>query len=100
MGESMDPSQGPGQRKSRVQRSAEHTRDVGSFTVIPAMIMVGLLGGYFLGAWLEGRFGYEPWLGFGGLVLGGVASVRKVVQVMRGAQRRNPKSTRPSGLPR
>ena len=100
MGESMDPSQGSGRHKSRAQRARESARDLGTYTAIPAMILVGLVGGYFLGVWLEGRYGYEPWLGLGGLVLGGVASVRKVVQVLRTAQRRNANRARPSNSSR
>ena len=57
------------------------------------MIVVGLLGGFFLGYWLEGRYGHAPWLGFAGLVLGGVASVRKVVQTVREEQRRQQRGT-------
>lgn len=100
MGDSMDPSPGSRPRKSRVKRATETTRDVGTYTAIPAMILVGLVGGYFLGVWLESRFGYEPWLGLGGMVLGGAASIRKVVQVLRTAQRRNANRARPPYSPR
>ena len=60
---------------------------VGSIPValndVRADLAVGLLGGYFAGSWLEGRYGHAPWFSFGGLVLGGVASVRKMVQIFR-----------------
>ena len=36
-----------------------------------------------LGAWIEGRVGGEPWFGVGFAVLGGVASVRKIIQMVR-----------------
>jgi F0F1-type ATP synthase assembly protein I len=55
---------------------------------MPAMLVIGLVGGFFLGRWLEGRFGHAPWLSFGGMVVGGVASVRKIVQAVRKEQRR------------
>ena len=57
------------------------------------LVAVGLLGGYFAGTWLEGRYGHAPWFSFGGLVLGGVASVRKMVQILNEERRR--KSRRP-----
>lgn len=84
----------PDPRPGRLERHARKARTLGVATVIPSMILVGLLGGYFLGAWLEGRYGYAPWLGFAGLVLGGVASVRKVVQLLREEQRRERGSDR------
>jgi F0F1-type ATP synthase assembly protein I len=56
---------------------------------IMAMIFVGPVLGYFLGVWLESRWGHAPWLGFVGLVLGGVASVRKVMQLLRQSQSRD-----------
>ncbi len=84
----MDPSTGPKKRPNRVVRAAENARTMGAATAIPSMILIGLLGGYFLGAWLERRYGHAPWLSFGGLVLGGVVSVRKVVEVLRQEQRR------------
>jgi F0F1-type ATP synthase assembly protein I len=73
---------------SRLARKAESVRSIGAWTAFPTMMVIGLLGGYFAGAWLEGRYGHAPWLGFGGMVLGGAASVRKVVQAVRAEQRR------------
>lgn len=73
---------------SRTARRAESARNIGAFTALPAMLVIGLLGGYFVGAWLEGRYGHAPWLSFTGLVLGGAASVRKVVQTLQTEQRR------------
>ena len=56
---------------------------MGPYAMLPTMIVTGLVGGYFLGYWLERSLGYEPWISFCGLILGGVASVRKVVQLVR-----------------
>jgi hypothetical protein len=56
--------------------------------MIPTMILVGLVGGYFLGAWIQGRTGGEPWVAIGGVVLGGAASVRKIIQLLRTETRR------------
>jgi F0F1-type ATP synthase assembly protein I len=76
------------ERPSRLARSADTAKNIGAWTALPTMMVIGLLGGYFVGAWLEGRYGHAPWMSFGGLVLGGVASVRKVVQTVRAEQRR------------
>lgn len=80
-------------RPNWVQKRALQARDLGSAQAIGTMIAVGLLGGFFLGWWLEGHFGHRPWLSFAGMVLGGWASVRKVVQVLRIEQRRRERRT-------
>jgi len=84
-----------------VRQRAAQARDIGVATTIPTMLAVGLIGGFFVGDWLEGRFGHEPWLSFGGLVLGGTASVRKMVMMLRDEQRRKARRTsrpeRPDG---
>ena len=81
------------QKPSWVEKRASQARDLGSAHAIGTMIVVGLLGGFFLGWWLEGYFGHRPWLSFAGMVLGGWASVRKVVQVLRTEQRRRERRT-------
>ncbi len=78
-----------------VRKRAGQARDIGVATTIPTMLAVGLIGGYFVGDWLEGRYGYDPWLSFGGLVLGGVASVRKMIMMLRDEQRRKSRRNRP-----
>lgn len=80
--------------ESRLVRRVLDAQNIGTWTAIPVMIVVGLVGGFFLGQWLEGRYGHAPWLSFGGMVLGGVASVRKVVQTVRSEQRRQQRGTR------
>ena len=77
-----------------VRKRAGQVRDIGVATTIPWLLAVGLIGGYFAGAWLEGRFGYEPWLSFGGLVLGGAASVRKMIMMLQDEQRRKSRRNR------
>ena len=68
----------PPERPNALQRRARGMRAVGFYTAIPTMMVVGPVLGYFLGSWVEGRFGHAPWFVFGGVVLGGVASVRQV----------------------
>ena len=76
------------QAGTRLARRVKTASQISAGAMIPSMILVGLVGGYFLGVWLEGRFGGAPWLGLGGLVLGGVASVRKVIQLLRAEGRK------------
>ena len=78
-----------GHEETRLARRVKTASQISAGVMIPSMILVGLVGGYFLGVWLESRFGGKPWFSFGGLVLGGVASVRQVIRVMR-APRRGP----------
>ena len=53
-------------------------RDVGVYTTIPAMLVVGPLLGYVIGHWAAGRWGHAPALETGGTVLGLLASIRQV----------------------
>jgi F0F1-type ATP synthase assembly protein I len=79
------PGQGP--EETRLARHAKSFHQISSGAMIPSMLLIGMGGGYFLGVWLEGRTGGEPWVGLAGLVLGGVASVRKIIQMMRSEAR-------------
>ena len=73
--------------QQRLEKRADLARSVGGYGAIPIMMVVGPIGGWLGGSWLEGRFGFEPWLGVGGLILGCAASVRQVALIMsRAAQ--------------
>lgn len=54
-------------------------RDIGNYTLIPMMMVVGPAMGYLVGRWVEGRFGGEPWFGVGGIVFGLAAAARQIV---------------------
>ncbi len=51
--------------------------------VIPTLLLVAPLVGFFLGRFLDPRFGTTPWLSFAGLVLGFVAAGREIVSIVR-----------------
>ena len=53
-------------------------RDVGIYTTIPMMLMVGPVLGYFLGHWAAGRWGHAPAFEAGGVALGLLAAFRQV----------------------
>jgi F0F1-type ATP synthase assembly protein I len=74
---------GEGHEETRLARRVKTLSQVTAGAMIPSMILVGIVGGYLLGAWIQGRAGGEPWWGVGFAVLGGVASVRKIVQMVR-----------------
>jgi len=78
-----------GHEETRLAKRVKTASQISGAVMIPSMILVGLVGGYFLGVWVQGRLGGEPWVSFLGLVLGGVAAVRKVIQIMS-APRRDP----------
>lgn len=81
--------QRPGDHEeTRLARRVKSASQISAAVMIPSMILIGLVGGYFLGVWVQGRLGGEPWISFAGLVLGGVAAVRKVIQVMSAPTRR------------
>lgn len=63
-------------------KRARLARQVGYGTLIPTMMMVGPTLGYLGGRWLEGRWGMDPWLSVGGLMLGFAAAIRQIVRMM------------------
>jgi F0F1-type ATP synthase assembly protein I len=77
-----------GHEETRLARRVKTASQISAAIMIPSMILIGLVGGYFLGAWVQGRLGGAPWVSFVGLVLGGVAAVRKVVEILRAPTRR------------
>jgi hypothetical protein len=82
MSNQRSPSRPP-EPDSRLQRKARAARSIGFYTLIPTMMGVGPLLGYFAGSWLERRFGHAPWLSFGCVILGAVASVRQIILLLR-----------------
>lgn len=58
-------------------------RKASMLMVIPTLLLVAPLVGFFLGRFLDTRFGVTPWLSFAGLVLGFVAAGREIVSIVR-----------------
>jgi F0F1-type ATP synthase assembly protein I len=86
-----------GLEKALIKR-ARASRSLGYATMIPTMLGVGPLLGFLLGSLLERRFGGAPWLSFGGVVLGGIASVRQVILLLQ-RERSDSKNGRPGPPP-
>ena len=64
-------------------------RDIGMYTIIPMMMVVGPVIGYLLGHFLEGRLGGAPWLSVGGTLFGLVAAFRQIYLML--SRRQAPK---------
>ena len=54
---------------------------------IPMLLLSGSLVGYFIGTWLDARWGTDPWLMVVFIVLGFVAGVRETIRIIRLIQR-------------
>ena len=64
----------------------KRARQLGLLTAIPMMLAVSPLVGYFLGRWIDRRFGTEPVFSFILLMLGLAAGVRETILILRKAQ--------------
>jgi F0F1-type ATP synthase assembly protein I len=50
---------------------------------IPTLLIVSPLVGFFVGDWLDHRFGTAPWLGIVGLIVGFAAAGRETWRIYR-----------------
>ena len=60
---------------TKVGKSA---KDIGTYTLIPMMMLAGPAVGYILGMLAENQWGGAPWTGVGGLLFGLVAAFRQI----------------------
>ncbi len=72
-----DPSKRPAMDRyaDKVGKSA---KDIGTYTLIPMMMLAGPAVGYFLGMLAENQWGGAPWTSVGGLLFGMVAAFRQI----------------------
>ena len=64
-------------------------RDIGTYTIIPMMMLAGPLVGYLLGKGLENIFGGEPWPGVAGMLFGMVAAFRQIFLLLADRAKRD-----------
>jgi len=65
-----------------VQKFGKNVKDIGSFTLIPMLMLAGPIVGYGLGYLLEKQWGGAPWTGVIGLLLGVAASFRQIFIIL------------------
>jgi len=58
-------------------------RSASLLLVIPTLLIVSPLVGFFVGGWLDRRFKTSPWITVVGLVLGFVAAGRETYRIYR-----------------
>lgn len=69
----------------RQEKLSERLRELGFLIQIPATLAAGPLVGYVLGSILDRWLGADPWMMGGGLMLGAIASIRLMLQLLRKA---------------
>lgn len=62
---------------------SEYLRQVGLLSSIPILMVVGPLVGYFIGSWIDGWAGTDPWFKIILIVLGFVASGKEIYNIVR-----------------
>lgn len=70
-------------------------RSASMLLVIPTLLLVAPLVGFFLGRFADGKFGTTPWLSFIGLVLGFVSAGREIYFIIRRVQAEEEGDKRP-----
>lgn len=58
-------------------------RQIGTVTTIPMILAAGPLVGFWFGQWIDRRFGSEPWGTVIVALLGLIASVKQVIQIIQ-----------------
>jgi F0F1-type ATP synthase assembly protein I len=67
----------------------KQARDIGTYTIIPMMMIAGPLVGYLLGKGVENMFGGEPWPGVIGMLFGMVAAFRQIFLLLADRAKRD-----------
>jgi MFS family permease len=63
-------------------------RDIGTYTIIPIMMVVGPILGWWIGRQIETQWGGYPWPSVGGALFGLVAAVRQIFLILTQKGRR------------
>ena len=80
----MAAERGERTKRSRVtEKVASSARDLGAYTLIPALMIAGPVVGYLLGRGVEKLWGGEPWGAVCGMLLGVVAGFRETFLLLK-----------------
>jgi len=66
-----------------LKERGRQARQIGIYTTIPMMLVVGPVMGYLLGRWAGQRWGHESLFEAGGGLLGLAASMRQIWLILR-----------------
>jgi F0F1-type ATP synthase assembly protein I len=80
---------GLGRDPGRGAPTGKQARDIGTYTIIPMMMIAGPLVGYLLGKGVENMFGGEPWPGVIGMLFGLVAAFRQIFLLLADRAKRD-----------
>jgi F0F1-type ATP synthase assembly protein I len=72
-----DPSKRPAMDRY-ITKMGKSANDIGTYTLIPMMMLAGPAVGYILGMLAENQWGGAPWTSVGGLLFGLVAAFRQI----------------------
>jgi F0F1-type ATP synthase assembly protein I len=76
-------------KRSTSAERGKQARDIGTYTIIPMMMVAGPLVGYLLGKGLENLFGGQPWPTVAGMLFGLVAAFRQIYLLLARKGRRD-----------
>jgi F0F1-type ATP synthase assembly protein I len=65
------------------EKRAKQIKDIGSYTLIPTMMLAGPAVGYGLGWLLEREFGGKPWVSVVGVLMGLAAAFQQIILLLR-----------------
>ncbi len=66
---------------------AKAWRALGLGLYVPIVMVVAPVAGYYLGHWLDGKFGTGSWLAWLGILMGFAAAARQIYHIVRRIQR-------------
>lgn len=64
---------------SKNEKNYQKLRQIGLFTTIPIILLVGPTLGYFVGDYLDNKFNTSPWLMIFFMIVGAIASVKEII---------------------
>lgn len=76
-------AEGVGPENRFTRKAGKAAKDIGTYTLIPSLMIAGPIVGYLLGRLVERLVGGEPWGAVGGMLLGVVAAFRQVFLLLK-----------------